>query len=234
MVPNKVFDALACGRPVVTADRDGAREWLHDGETALLDAGRRRGRPGGRPSPAARRARARPSRRGRARALSARVHALRRGRRAARGAGARMTAPAGAAGPPTDEARQAPADGAPPKAASRRRRVIIRLVQVAFVVVAAYFLIAYLIALLGHHPGLRLDPRPGLARRLRRRLSRLLLRCRPSSGGCSCAPAARAARSGRQRRSWGKSILARYMPGNVFMFVGRAWMSHSQGLPSSG
>jgi hypothetical protein len=29
---------------------------------------------------------------------------------------------------------------------------------------------------------------------------------------------------------WGKSILARYVPGNVFMFVGRAWMSHAQGL----
>ncbi len=29
---------------------------------------------------------------------------------------------------------------------------------------------------------------------------------------------------------WGKSILARYVPGNVFMFVGRAWMSHSRGL----
>ena len=28
---------------------------------------------------------------------------------------------------------------------------------------------------------------------------------------------------------WGKSILARYVPGNVFMFVGRAWMSHCQG-----
>ncbi len=31
--------------------------------------------------------------------------------------------------------------------------------------------------------------------------------------------------------TWGKSILARYVPGNVFMFVGRAWMSHGQGLP---
>lgn len=31
--------------------------------------------------------------------------------------------------------------------------------------------------------------------------------------------------------TWGKSILARYIPGNVFMFVGRGWMSHGQGLP---
>jgi glycosyltransferase involved in cell wall biosynthesis len=36
VVPNKVFDALACGRPVVTADSDGAREWLRHGESALL------------------------------------------------------------------------------------------------------------------------------------------------------------------------------------------------------
>jgi uncharacterized membrane protein YbhN (UPF0104 family) len=30
--------------------------------------------------------------------------------------------------------------------------------------------------------------------------------------------------------TWGKSILARYVPGNVFMFLGRAWMSRRQGL----
>ena len=30
---------------------------------------------------------------------------------------------------------------------------------------------------------------------------------------------------------WARSILVRYVPGNVFMFVGRAMMSHTQGLP---
>ena len=36
VVPNKVYDALACGRPVVTADTAGARELLRDGSDALL------------------------------------------------------------------------------------------------------------------------------------------------------------------------------------------------------
>jgi len=36
VVPNKVHDALACGRAIVTADSPGARELLHDGEDALL------------------------------------------------------------------------------------------------------------------------------------------------------------------------------------------------------
>lgn len=30
--------------------------------------------------------------------------------------------------------------------------------------------------------------------------------------------------------TWAKSILARYLPGAIFMFVGRAWMCHTQGL----
>ena len=51
------------------------------------------------------------------------------------------------------------------------------------------------------------------------------------SGGCSSAPCGAEQPVWPAASMWGKSILARYIPGNVFMFVGRAWMSHDQGLP---
>ncbi len=139
--------------------------------------------------------------------------------------------PAGAQTP--EGASQSPAsatpDGAAPRPSSRRRRIILRIVQAVIVAATVYFLAAYLVRSWGSIKSFDWEFNVGwLAASgaaflffyfAQAWLWWLLLR------GCGAVspfwPAASV---------WGKSILARYVPGNVFMFVGRAWMSHAKGL----
>jgi uncharacterized membrane protein YbhN (UPF0104 family) len=118
---------------------------------------------------------------------------------------------------------------APAPRRSGRRRIVVRLIQAAIVAATVYFLVAYLarswssiedfdwqfdagwLALSGVAFLLFYFAQAGF----------WWLLLRGCGAACPFWPAASV---------WGKSILARYVPGNVFMFVGRAWMSHSQGL----
>ncbi len=133
-------------------------------------------------------------------------------------------------GPSSAGAYETPApDGDATQASSSRRRMIVRLVQVAIVVATVYFLVVYLVRSWDSIKGFDWTFDAGwLAASgflflvfyfAQAAFWWLLLR------GCGARspfwPAASV---------WGKSILARYLPGNVFMFVGRAWMSHAQGL----
>jgi hypothetical protein len=127
-------------------------------------------------------------------------------------------------GPSGGPAERAPA--APPRSG---RRVVVRLVQAVIVAATVYFLAAYLVRSWGSIEDFDWTFDAGwLALSgvvllvyyfAQAAFWWLLLR------GCGAPspfwPAASV---------WGKSILARYVPGNVFMFVGRAWMSHSRGL----
>ena len=145
-----------------------------------------------------------------------------------------MTAGGGAGRSPRRHGeRHAPAgtaqDGRQSGPSSRRRRSILRLIQAGIVAATAYFLAAYLQRSWSSIEDFdwTLDAGwlavSGAAFLVyyfaQAALWWLLLR------GCGASgpfwPAASV---------WGKSILARYVPGNVFMFVGRAWLSHSQGL----
>ena len=135
------------------------------------------------------------------------------------------------AGEGTNGSRPGEVPGTPGGAAPRvrsRRRIILRLVQVAIVAATVYFLAAYLVRSWSSIEDFDWTFDAGwLAASAAAFLAFyfaqavfwwLLLR------GCGARGAFWPAAS-----VWGKSILVRYVPGNVFMFVGRAWMSHSQG-----
>ena len=121
------------------------------------------------------------------------------------------------------------AAGSPAPVPARGRRLVVRLIQVVIVAATVYFLAAYLVRSWGSIKAFdwQFDAGwlafSGVAFLVyyfaQAGFWWLLL------GGCGAPspfwPAASV---------WGKSILARYVPGNVFMFVGRAWMSHSRGL----
>ena len=131
--------------------------------------------------------------------------------------------PAGASAPPAGRAQA----GAP---APRRRRTVLRVVQVALIAATAYFLIAYLARSWASVRAFSWTFSPGwLALSAVAFLSFYLLQALAwwllLRGMALHSPVALAV------STWARSILARYIPGNIFMFVGRAWMSHDQGLP---
>ena len=117
----------------------------------------------------------------------------------------------------------------PPARARRGRATALRAAQAAFVVVVVLFLARYL-----RHAWPAVDAyhwrlRPGLlvasaALVLLYYLGNALVWWLILFQSGLCAPRTPTV------AIWGKSILARYVPGNVFQFVSRAWMSHRQGL----
>jgi len=143
--------------------------------------------------------------------------------------GAPHGAPAAPAGDPPAGGAAAPAGG-PARARRPWVRPALRVAQVVLVAAIVYFLAAYLVRSWSTVKDYHWTLRPGwlaasgvvfLAFYVMQALAWwLLLR-----GFALHSPFPVA------MSTWGKSILARYVPGNVFMFVGRAWMSHGQGLP---
>ena len=125
--------------------------------------------------------------------------------------------------------RAAQADQTDPTPRSRGGSTALRVAQVVFVVAVAFFIVRYLRrawpAVHAHewelHPEwLVVSAALVLAYYLLNGLVWwLILR------GCGLPAAAT-----RTLAVWAKSILARYLPGNVFMFVSRGWMSYRQGL----
>ena len=132
-------------------------------------------------------------------------------------------APAGS--PPPAAPPQAPQRPAPP-----RLRPWLRVAQVLLVAATVYFLAAYLVRSWASIEEYDWTLRPGwlalsaaaflLFYFMQTIFWWLLLR-----GFALRSPFPVAA------ATWAKSILARYIPGNVFMYLSRAWLSHVQGLP---
>ena len=114
-------------------------------------------------------------------------------------------------------------------AARRGRSTTLRVVQVVFVAAIALFIARYLRHAWPAVHAYQWRLRPGLlvasaalvlAYYL---LSALVWWLILRRSGLAAAPT-------RTVAIWAKSILARYLPGNVFMFVSRGWMSYRQGL----
>jgi glycosyltransferase 2 family protein len=134
-----------------------------------------------------------------------------------------------AGGEPDNGAPPAEPDNGAPSAARPWVRPVLRVIQVGLVGATAYFLVAYLLRSWSSISDYEWTLRPGpLALSAMAFLCFyvaqafawwLLLRGFDVRSPLSLATA-----------TWAKSIVARYLPGNVFMFVGRAWMSHAQGL----
>ena len=132
--------------------------------------------------------------------------------------------------PGTDVSGTDASEAAAPRPRSTRRRIVLRLIQAGIVAATVYFLAAYLAR---SWAGIKDFDWTFDAGWLALSGVAFLAYYFAQAGfwclllwGCGAAspfwPAASV---------WGKSVLARYVPGNVFMFVGRAWMSHARGLP---
>jgi len=119
---------------------------------------------------------------------------------------------------------------ASPRAARPWLRPLLRVAQVLLVAAAVYFLGAYLVRSWASVKDYDWTLRPGwlalsavaflLFYFMQAVFWWLLLR-----GFALHSPFPTAA------ATWAKSILARYIPGNVFMYLSRAWLCHAQGLP---
>lgn len=114
--------------------------------------------------------------------------------------------------------------------APRRRPLWLRAVQVALVAAAVYFVAAYLVRSWSSIQDYSWSLRPGwlalsgaaflLFYLMQALVWWLVLR------GVAVRTSFLTAAS-----TWAKSVPARYIPGTVFMFVGRAWLSHDVGMP---